>query len=66
MSCQHERVERGAVYEACLDCLAVRRLPGTGGREQEPWHTCDLCTMPTLGGRNHAATFHDGRGERPA
>lgn len=66
MNCQHERPERDAVYEHCPDCGAVRRLPNTGGRPQEVWHTCDLCRMPTLGGRNHAATFHEGRGERPA
>ncbi len=42
--CLHKRVDRGTVYESCLDCGAVRPI-STGGID-EPWHVCDLCRFP--------------------
>lgn len=38
--CKHDRTTRGAIYEYCEGCGAVRhRFNG------EDWHSCEKCTL---------------------
>jgi hypothetical protein len=45
--CRHKRTRTsGGIYEYCLDCGAVRRLPRAGDSFPDSWHVCDLCRLP--------------------
>lgn len=41
LGCQHSKTERGAVYEICSDCGAVRNHRRLG----DQWHVCHLCRL---------------------
>ena len=42
-ACVHKRIDRGVVYESCLDCGAIRKISNDA---DAPWHICDLCRYP--------------------
>jgi hypothetical protein len=41
MTCQHENVSHGQVYDYCTDCGAVKH------REEKAtgWHSCEKCRL---------------------
>jgi hypothetical protein len=45
--CFHQRVDRGLVYEVCMDCGAVRMIPRAGHQAAwDGWHSCERCVHP--------------------